>query len=57
MGSTVIESANTAPEAVRAIRDALARGEKFQGDILNYRKDGSPFWNALTITPLLDDVR
>ena len=33
----------------------MARGEQFRGDILNYRKDGSPFWNALTITPLLDE--
>ena len=51
----ILQGPGTAPETVRAIRDALARGEKFQGDILNYRKDGSPFWNALKITPLLDE--
>lgn len=51
----ILQGPGTAPDAVRAIRDALSRGEKFQGDILNYRKDGSPFWNALKITPLLDE--
>ena len=52
----ILQGPGTAPEAAGAIRDALARGEQFRGDILNYRKDGSPFWNALTITPLRDEV-
>lgn len=26
----------------------------FHGEVLNYRKDGAPFWNDLSITPLLD---
>ena len=51
----ILQGPGTAPESAEAIRDALARGEKFQGEILNYRKDGSPFWNALKITPLCDD--
>lgn len=52
----LLQGPGTAPEAVQAIRSALSRGEKFYGDILNYRKDGSPFWNALKITPLLNDA-
>ncbi len=51
----ILQGPGTAPEAAATIRDALARGEQFRGDILNYRKDGSPFWNSLTITPLLDE--
>lgn len=51
----ILQGAGTAPEAAGAIRDALARGEQFRGEILNYRKDGSPFWNALAITPLRDE--
>ena len=50
----ILQGPGTSPEVVGTIRDTLARGEKFQGDILNYRKDGSPFWNALKVTPLLD---
>lgn len=51
----ILQGAGTAPEAAGAIRDALSRGEQYRGEILNYRKDGSPFWNALTITPLRDE--
>lgn len=39
---------------VAALRMTLARGETFRGEILNYRMDGSPFWNALTVSPLRD---
>jgi diguanylate cyclase (GGDEF)-like protein/PAS domain S-box-containing protein len=43
------------PEMLGAMRSRLANGESFRGDILNYRKNGAPFWNALTISPLRDD--
>ncbi|MBE4719000.1 GGDEF domain-containing protein [Pseudarthrobacter sp. AB1] len=39
---------------VAALRMTLARGETFRGEILNYRMDGTPFWNALTVSPLRD---
>ncbi|WP_294567406.1 bifunctional diguanylate cyclase/phosphodiesterase [uncultured Arthrobacter sp.] len=38
-----------------AMSSRLQRGETFRGNILNYRKNGSPFWNALTVSPLRDD--
>lgn len=38
------------------MRDALNNGDVFQGTLLNYRKDRTPFWNHLTITPLKDDT-
>jgi PAS domain S-box-containing protein len=34
---------------------ALERGESFQCVVLNYRKDGSPFWNELRLTPISGD--
>jgi PAS domain S-box-containing protein len=37
---------------VAAIRDAVRARRRFDGEILNYRKDGSPFWNRLSIGPL-----
>jgi diguanylate cyclase (GGDEF)-like protein len=40
------------PQTVAAIRSTLARSATYRGEILNYRKDGTPFWNALTIAPL-----
>uniref|UniRef100_A0A0E0KNU8 non-specific serine/threonine protein kinase n=2 Tax=Oryza punctata TaxID=4537 RepID=A0A0E0KNU8_ORYPU len=40
---------------VAKIRDAVKHGRSFCGRLLNYRKDGTPFWNLLTVTPIRDD--
>ncbi|MDE2255211.1 MAG: EAL domain-containing protein [Betaproteobacteria bacterium] len=50
----LLQGPQTDPDTVRQIRQALEQGKTFRGEILNYRKNGSPFWNALTITPMLD---
>ena len=39
---------------VDAMRRALAENREFSGEILNYRQDGSSFWNELTISPVRD---
>jgi diguanylate cyclase (GGDEF)-like protein/PAS domain S-box-containing protein len=36
------------------LREALAKGESCRVLLRNYRKDGSLFWNEVTIMPLLD---
>ncbi len=36
------------------LNTAMAHGQLFHGEILNYRKDGSQFWNELSINPVLD---
>lgn len=46
-----LQGKDTDPETVRAIRQAVARGEPIVADILNYTKDGTPFWNRLRIRP------
>ncbi|MBG6215493.1 PAS domain S-box-containing protein/diguanylate cyclase (GGDEF)-like protein [Cryobacterium sp. CAN_C3] len=48
----LLQGPGSRPEDKDAIRRAIAAGEAYDGDILNYRKDGSPFWNRLTIVPL-----
>ena len=50
-----LQGADTDPAAVQAIRDAIADEREISIDILNYRKDGTPFWNRLRIRPLYDD--
>lgn len=40
--------------ARRAMRNALAAGESCQATFRNYRKDGSLFWNSVSITPVVD---
>ena len=38
----------------RAVRDAIARGEDIQVVLRNYRKDGTLFWNELSLSPVRD---
>ncbi|XP_007043127.2 PREDICTED: phototropin-2 isoform X1 [Theobroma cacao] len=40
---------------VAKIRDAVKNGKSYCGRLLNYKKDGIPFWNLLTVTPIKDD--
>jgi PAS domain S-box-containing protein len=34
---------------------ALRAGQSFSGELINYRKDGSTFWNDITISPVHDE--
>ena len=45
---------NTDPITVAAIRLSIKSAKEFYGVILNYRKDGTPFWNDLSISPVRD---
>ena len=47
-----LQGPDTDPEAVRLLSDSIAAGRPATVDILNYRKDGTPFWNALQISPV-----
>ena len=40
---------------MQAIRDALAREEHLVVTLLNQRKDGTEFWNELSISPVHDE--
>lgn len=42
--------------ALNAIRQAIANGEHSRQVLRNYRKDGSLFWNELSITPVRNDA-
>ncbi len=48
----VLQGPETDPKSAGKIRDAIREGQLFQGEILNYRKDGTPFWNLLSINPV-----
>ncbi len=50
-----LQGHGTSPEAVEQIRQALREERDFEIEILNYRKDGSAFWNQLSISPVHDD--
>lgn len=44
----------TDPETLESIRLALKNNTEFAGEILNYRKTDTAFWNELTISPVFD---
>ena len=51
----VLQGPGTDRATVASIREALLNGRPFEGQILNYAKDGRPFYNLLAITPLHDE--
>ena len=50
-----LQGPGTDPKAVEAIREALKTESPITVDILNYRKDGTKFWNRLRIRPLYSE--
>lgn len=43
-------------DAVAIIRDGTSSERECQAVIRNYRKDGTPFWNEIKVTPVRDSV-
>lgn len=51
----LLQGVGTTEQSVAAVRRAIARQSVETVEILNYRKDGTSFLNALQIGPILDD--
>jgi sigma-B regulation protein RsbU (phosphoserine phosphatase) len=49
-----LQGPGTDPAAMAEIRAALAAPRECVVEILNYRRDGTAFWNRLSITPIRD---
>ncbi len=50
----LLQGRDTSAEARRRIRDALRQGQPVTETLLNYAKDGRPYWLEMNIFPLLD---
>ncbi|KAL4189474.1 hypothetical protein AMTRI_Chr08g165560 [Amborella trichopoda] len=50
-----LQGAGTDGAEISKIREALQAGTGYCGRLLNYKKDGTPFWNLLTISPIKDE--
>ncbi len=50
-----LQGEGTDPEAVAEMRRKLDHGESFETEVLNYRKDGTPFWVRFRVEPLRND--
>lgn len=49
-----LQGADTDPTVVQQIHNAIVHTQPITCTIMNYRKDGSCFWNELTINPVFD---
>ncbi|GAB7125990.1 hypothetical protein JCM19000A_04970 [Silvimonas sp. JCM 19000] len=49
-----LQGPGTRADIVLQLTDALDWPREIAVEILNYRKDGTPFWNALFISPVFD---
>lgn len=47
-----LQGEDTRDEPIRRMREAIERRETVQVDLRNYRKDGSEFWNEVTLAPI-----
>ncbi|MFM7362581.1 MAG: PAS domain-containing protein, partial [Cyanobium sp.] len=47
-----LQGPDTDPQEVGRIREAIEQGKPYSGELLNYRHDGSTFWNRLTLSPV-----
>ena len=52
----LLQGAATDMTVVQDIREAVRSEQSIAVDILNYRKDGTTFWNALFISPVRDQA-
>jgi PAS domain S-box-containing protein len=50
-----LQGPGTSREAVAAVRRAVETGHPIELELLNYRKDGTTFWNALHLDPVFDE--
>ena len=50
----LLQGPNTDPSAIRRIGDALRRCAPITEVLLNYRRDGTAYWNQVSISPVTD---
>ncbi|KAL4579834.1 hypothetical protein LXL04_016001 [Taraxacum kok-saghyz] len=50
-----LQGKETDQKEVDKIRNAVKTGTSYCGRLYNYKKDGTPFWNLLTVTPIKDE--
>jgi PAS domain S-box-containing protein len=50
----MLQGKDSDPDTVKTLREAVAAGGSCAVEILNYRKDGTPFWNAVSLNPVRD---
>jgi len=50
-----LQGPHTNDQTLQELRNTLKEGNSCRVRLLNYRKDGSTFWNELSVSPVFDD--
>lgn len=50
----VLQGPDSDPETVRAIGQAIRDGRSIEAELINYTRDGEPYWVQVQITPVRD---
>ncbi|MBJ6123359.1 PAS domain-containing protein [Sphingomonas mollis] len=50
-----LQGPDTDREDVARLRDAITRRRSIELELLNYRKDGTTFWNRVLVSPVFDE--
>ena len=53
---SLLQGPDTDPGVLETLKAAVHGDGFFDGELLNYRKDGTTFWNALLISPVRDEL-
>ena len=48
---TMLEGPESEDSGLRELQEALLGGASYQGEVINYRRDGTPYWVQWSITP------
>ena len=54
---SLLQGPETDPDTVRLFRDELKLKHGFSIEILNYTKQGAPFWSSIEVQPVFEDGR
>jgi PAS domain S-box-containing protein len=52
----LLQGPDSDPATVVHMRECIARGQGFQVEIINYRKDGTPYWLYISVSPIHDEA-
>jgi PAS domain S-box-containing protein len=50
----VLQGPGTCADAIRSLREAVAEGRACDIEMMNYHKNGSPYWSSIHIDPVRD---
>ena len=53
---SVLQGKDTDPATVKRIREYIDAKKSFYDEILNYSRDGTPYWISLSITPIFSET-